>query len=601
MIKNNIYDVIIIGGGWSGLVACKYMKQNNLNVLVLEGRDDIGGVWKYSDDPNIVSVTKNTHTTSSKCLTEMSDFPMPKSYSSFPHHSDVFKYLERYANNFKLYDNIILNSWVKNIKKINKLWIVKDQNNKIFKSHKIIITSGVHSKKSIPDNLNLKKFKGKIIHSQEYKKLTPEFENKKVLIIGGGETASDIAHEITIQTKQIYWAIPNGQWFLPKINTISPKGFENNEPADHHTSALNMYVHPVGKTGGVYFYEDIVEFMWGKCGHGIKEWVTKAPYQRQFLNKSSEVLHKVSFGQIIPKRKLKNINSKTVIFDDNSSEEFDIIILCTGYKVNFPFLENKYKTELTDNYKFILNNKDPTLAYIGFVRPVLGSIPAIAEIQSVYVGKLFSNKISLDNKNNRDITIIKDNKFWKDYFKNTSGRIGTLVNMYVYSEDLAKKSGVNPDYNKLLFKSPKKWWKAITCPYNTSRYLLNDESYHNLIFENIKEYEPEYYNANFFFTNVLYFLLFFIKPLYDLIRSFLVGRDNSLIQIDEHEQNIQLKMLLNKISNLLFLSAIILYLPQVNQYYDKIPFLNKIDKNIVVISIMITGILFMSKASNISK
>ena len=36
--KNNYFDVIIIGAGWSGLLACKYMKQNNLSVLVLEGR-----------------------------------------------------------------------------------------------------------------------------------------------------------------------------------------------------------------------------------------------------------------------------------------------------------------------------------------------------------------------------------------------------------------------------------------------------------------------------------------------------------------------------------------------------------------------------------
>ena len=32
-----------------------------------------------------------------------------------------------------------------------------------------------------------------------------------------------------------------------------------------------------------------------------------------------------------------------------------------------------------------------------------------------------------------------------------------------------------------------KWWKAITCPYNTSRYLLNDESYHNLKTDGEKE------------------------------------------------------------------------------------------------------------------
>ena len=54
--KNNYFDVIIIGAGWSGLLACKYMKQNNLSVLVLEGRSDIGGIWKYSDDADTHTV-----------------------------------------------------------------------------------------------------------------------------------------------------------------------------------------------------------------------------------------------------------------------------------------------------------------------------------------------------------------------------------------------------------------------------------------------------------------------------------------------------------------------------------------------------------------
>merc|ERR1712146_644882 len=112
---------------------------------------------------------------------------------------------------------------------------------------------------------------------------------------------------------------------------------------------------------------------------------------------------------------------------------------------------------------------------------------------------------------------------------------------------------------------PKKWWKAITCPYNTSRYLLNDEKYHDLIFENIKEYEPEYYNANFIFTYILYFIFLFVRPLYEFIRSFLVGRDNSIIQIDQCEKKYQFKMFLKKISNVLFIVSIILFIPEVDE------------------------------------
>ena len=45
--SEEVLDVIIIGGGWSGLLCCKYARQQNLTVRVLEQRDDVGGVWRY--------------------------------------------------------------------------------------------------------------------------------------------------------------------------------------------------------------------------------------------------------------------------------------------------------------------------------------------------------------------------------------------------------------------------------------------------------------------------------------------------------------------------------------------------------------------------
>ena len=62
-----------------------------------------------------------------------------------------------------------------------------------------------------------------------------------------------------------------------------------------------------------------------------------------------------------------------------------------------------------------------------------------------------------------------------------------------------------------------------------------------MIFENIKEYEPEYYNMIFILNYFLYFIFFLIKPLYDFIRFIVKGDDNSVIQIDKKKQKIQKK------------------------------------------------------------
>ena len=106
------HDVTIIGAGWSGLMACKSMLEEGLSVITLEKRDGIGGLWLYSDDPNEPTVMQSTCTTSSSCLTEMSDFPMPEEIGMFPHHIDVLEYLQSYAKHFKLMPHIRLNTGV---------------------------------------------------------------------------------------------------------------------------------------------------------------------------------------------------------------------------------------------------------------------------------------------------------------------------------------------------------------------------------------------------------------------------------------------------------------------------------------------------------
>ena len=69
-------DVCIIGAGWSGLYACKYALENGLQPIVLERREGLGGVWNYTDDPATTTVMKSTVSSSSRVVTEASDFFM---------------------------------------------------------------------------------------------------------------------------------------------------------------------------------------------------------------------------------------------------------------------------------------------------------------------------------------------------------------------------------------------------------------------------------------------------------------------------------------------------------------------------------------------
>lgn len=88
-----------------------------------------------------------------------------------------------------------------------------------------------------------------------------------------------------------------------------------------------------------------------------------------------------------------------VHFRDNKRPEYermkdakikpDIVVFCTGYRQVFPFLDNAgnktarpYLTAAEANVRDIWHRDDPTVAFMGFIRPSLGAIPPLSEMQA---------------------------------------------------------------------------------------------------------------------------------------------------------------------------------------------------------------------------
>ena len=99
----------------------------------------------------------------------------------------------------------------------------------------------------------------------------------------------------------------------------------------------------------------------------------------------------------------------TVRFDDGRTYEADVIILATGYRQSFPFLCEDIKEQFREENKgvmavaescnyshasseedylpsqhFITGKNRPRLAFIGFVRPNVGAIPPMSEVQVMW-------------------------------------------------------------------------------------------------------------------------------------------------------------------------------------------------------------------------
>lgn len=76
----------------------------------------------------------------------------------------------------------------------------------------------------------------------------------------------------------------------------------------------------------------------------------------------------------------------------------DMIVFATGYKQEWSWLDAEYPqgpSHFKTNVRELCDAEDPTVAFLGFVRPGVGAIPPIAETQAMLWSLLLLNKVAL--------------------------------------------------------------------------------------------------------------------------------------------------------------------------------------------------------------
>lgn len=77
--------VCIIGAGLSGMVTAKSCIDYDIEPIVYERTENLGGLWRFRDlvESGQGSVMRSTVVNSSKVLTAFSDYPFPEKYPNF--------------------------------------------------------------------------------------------------------------------------------------------------------------------------------------------------------------------------------------------------------------------------------------------------------------------------------------------------------------------------------------------------------------------------------------------------------------------------------------------------------------------------------------
>jgi len=385
--NDHLPKICIIGAGPSGITAAKNLIQQGLTKFsVFEKNSNLGGNWIFDEENNHSSVYETTHIISSKRMSEYEDFPMPDDYPDYPSHRQLLKYFYDYVDHFNIKKFIKFNTMVLHVLPTeDKKWQVtfsdKDGNHEEIFDY-ILVANGHHWDPITPDIAG--KFSGDIFHSHGYKKADP-FKNQRVLVVGCGNSACDIAVEISRISKKTCISIRRGQHIFPKFIFGKPTDI-----AFAKISWLPLFCKQ-------FLINLIIRIIQGRYKkYQLKKPIGKVLEVHPTIN--SELLYFIRHGKIATREAILKVDGNTVYFTNNLCEDFDTIIFATGYKISFPFFPKDFIdfSELTNLplYRKMIHPQFDNLFFIGLFQPQ-GCIWPLADYQAKIAANIIKGSLKI--------------------------------------------------------------------------------------------------------------------------------------------------------------------------------------------------------------
>jgi hypothetical protein len=363
----------IIGAGISGLTAGKMLKDYGIPYTTFEISDRIGGNWAFENPNGLSSAYRSLHIDTSKHRLAFKDFPIPDEFPSFPHHSDIKRYLDDYAAAFDLLDNIEFNNGVVHARRVDAGWEIEDQAGSVREFDLLVVGNGHHWDARMPDFPGT--FTGQVIHSHHYiDPHTPlELTGKRILVVGIGNSAADITVELSSKSldNEVTLSTRSSAWIVPKFIAGQPgdKLFKTSPhlPLSWQRKAVQLIA--------PYLGTDPTSYGLPPANHKLFE---AHPTQ------SVELPLRLGSGDVTPKPNVTRLDGDTVHFADDTSDVFDVIVYATGYNITFPFFDPDFLSA-PDNqirlYKRMFKPGIDNLAFIGFAQAIPTLFPFV-ECQS---------------------------------------------------------------------------------------------------------------------------------------------------------------------------------------------------------------------------
>src|SRR4051812_15853788 len=386
MVKQK--NVCVIGAGVSGLVAAKTFAARGHKVTILESSGDLGGVWEPARSyPDV-------QTQSPKELYRYTDKPMPDSYPEWPKGPQVHAYLSDYAKEHGLLQQMRFNTSVTGMTRRNSSptgWRLDIGNSDGKVSHEdydfVAVCTGQFNEPQTISHRGDDAFKasgGTILHSSQYTD-TSSVKGKKVVVLGGSKSATDIAvnsvnagaSEVTLVYREPVWRIP---YFVGGLINFKRILYIRAQEEMFHSwgiGAMSRLGHVIAKP-----------FVWANW-RGLESLLKlqlrlkacgMVPEGRIEDGVNCSVpIATPGFFPMVADGRIKAIrgtfdhyDGNTIVMTGGERVVADAAILAIGFKLGIPFLPEIYRSKLVEPdgqyrlHRLIANPDLPEMGFVGF-------------------------------------------------------------------------------------------------------------------------------------------------------------------------------------------------------------------------------------------
>lgn len=367
--------VCVIGAGSSGIATAKVLHERGIDFDCFELSDRVGGNWVFRNRNGVSASYRSLHINTSRQRMEFSDFPMPDHLPDFARHDQIAAYFDAYVEHFGFRDKITFETGVDRVhRREDGTFEATLSTGETRAYDAVCVANGHHWDPRYPEPAfpGAETFTGEQMHSHSY---TDESQllGKRVVVLGMGNSAMDIAVDASYHAKETYLAARRGAHVVPKY--IFGRPYDQFAGAEWIPGSVRW---PLARVMFKTYTGRMTRYGLQAPGH---------KFAQAHPTMSSRILDRLAHGAVTPKPSIARLDGDRVYFMDGSYVEADLVIYCTGYKITFPFFDEELfsaKDNQVSLYKHIVDPSIRGLYFIGLVQP-LGAIMPIAERQSLLI------------------------------------------------------------------------------------------------------------------------------------------------------------------------------------------------------------------------